>query len=220
MAFSRRTLPINPAVLDQWNRLLQQEKALREQQVSELQTQIDELKRNVSISDMPDYLNAKVVWTIINQTQAQIPIVKVNAPCWFLCTSGGYNGRNQDCIITLGGSTASWSSSTTERLIGLQGTCSDGDSGGAFMAPIYPGTSTYACGSWSRKGELGSYMLIIPTVSTTNYFNHQGIASDLLYTDTGVKLTTNVTSSNSKIAIPGSNEWRAIFQGDWRDNFN
>lgn len=219
MPFDRRVLPIRKIVKDDLNNRFQQETEAREQAIQDLQDQIDALKRDASISDMPDYVNAKVVWSIINQKEAQVPIVKVNAPCWFLCTSGGYSGRNQDCMITLGGSTSAWSRSTTTKLIGLQGTCSDDNSGGAFMAPIYPGTSTYACGSWTRSGDLGSYMLIIPTVSVTRYFDQQGIDYNRLYTNTGVTLPTGVTGNNNKIAIPGSNEWRAIFQGDWRDNF-
>ena len=219
MAFSRRTLPINPSVLNQWNRLLQQEKALREQQVSELQTQIDELRKNTSISDMPDYLNAFVIWSRINQGESKVPIIKVNAPCWILDTSAGYDGDNQDCTIAIGGSPTAWNNLTTKKLLGLQGVCSDDNKGGAFMAPVYPGTSTYAALSWSRSGTLGSYMYLIPTVSTIKYFDQMGINYSRLYTDTGVLVPSNVTHSRSKIAIPGSNEWRAIFQGDWRDNF-
>ena len=219
MAFRRRVLPISKDVQDYWKQLLQQERDLREQQVKQLQDQINDLKQNTSVSDMPDYINARVVWSLTDQGSSKMPIIKVNAPCWILDTSAGYRGDNQDNTITVGGSATAWNNQLTEKLVGLQGVCSDSSAGGAFMAPIYPGTSTYAAINWSSQGAPGTYMFIIPTVSTTKYFDQQGISYDRLFEDTGVVLTSNVSNSRSKIAIPGSNEYRKIFAGDWRDNF-
>ena len=220
MAFRRRVLPISKDVQDYWKQLLQQERDLREQQVSQLQEQINDLKRNTSVSDMPDYLNARVVWSSTTQGNGQFPIIKVNAPCWILDTSAGYGGDNQDNTITVGGSATAWNNQLTEKLVGLQGVCSDTSSGGAFMVPVYPGTSTYAAISWSRAGSHGTYMFIIPTVSVTKYFDQQGISYSRLYEDTGVLIPGNVTNNRSKIAIAGTAEYRKIFAGDWRDNFS
>lgn len=220
MAFRRRVLPISKDVLNRLEQMFQQERALREQQVSQLQEQIDDLKRNTSVSDMPDYLNARVAWSSTTQGNDRLPIIKVNAPCWILVTSAGYGGDNQDNTITVGGSTTAWDNQLTEKLVGLQGVCSDDDNGGAFMAPVYPGTSTYATISWSRSGSHGTYMFIIPTVSVTKYFDQQGISYSRLYEDTGVLIPRNVTSNRSKIAIAGTAEYRKIFAGDWRDNFS
>lgn len=219
MAFRRRVLPISKDVQDCWKQLLQQERDLREQQVSQLQEQINDLKQNTSVSDMPDYINAILVWSLTDQGGSRIPIIKVNAPCWILDTSAGFGGDNQDNTITVGGSTTAWDNQLTEKLVGLQGVCSDEHKGGAFMTPVYPGTSTYAAISWSRTGSHGTYMFIIPTVSVTKYFDQQGISYSRLYEDTGVLIPGNVTSNRNKIAIAGSPEYRKIFAGDWRDNF-
>ena len=218
MPFRRRVLPISKDVQDYWKQLLQQERDLREQQINQLQEQINDLKQNTSVSDMPDYINARVVWSLIDQDAR--PIIKVNAPCWILVTSAGRYGDNLDNTITLGGSAHAWNEQLTEKLIGLQGVCSDDYTGGGFIAPVYPGASTYASINWCRTGSEGTYTFIIPTVSTTKYFDQQGISYDRLFEDTGVVLTSRVSNSRSKIAIAGSNEYRKIFAGDWRDNFN
>lgn len=185
MPFDIRILPIGETVKDALNNRFQQETEAREQAIQDLQDQIDALKRDASISDMPDYVNAKVIWSLIDQKRSEIPIIKVNAPCWILDTSAGRYGHNQDCTITLGGSPAAWNNQTTAKLIGLQGVCSDDYSGGGFMAPIYPGTSTYAAMSWSRAADLETLMIIIPTISTTRYFDQSGITYDRLFTKTG-----------------------------------
>lgn len=219
MAFRRRVLPISKDVQDYWKQLLQQERDLREQQVSQLQEQINDLKQNTSVSDMPDYINARLVWSLTDQGGSRIPIIKVNAPCWILDTSAGRYGDNLDCTITLGGSATAWNNQLTEKLLGIQGVCSDEYTGGAFMVPIYPGTSTYASMNWYRCGAEGTYMFIIPTVSTTKYFDQQGIAYTQLFENTGRYLSGNVTGNRNKIAVAGSTEYRKIFAGDWRDNF-
>lgn len=219
MAFRRRVLPISKDVQDYWKQLLQQERDLREQQVSQLQEQINDLKRNTSVSDMPDYINARLVWSLTDQGRSRIPIIKVNAPCWILDTSAGRFGDNQDCTITLGGSAYAWNEQLTEKLVGLQGVCSDDYTGGGFIAPVYPGTSTYASMNWYRSDANGTYMFIIPTISTTKYFDQQGISYDRLFEDTGVILAIGVSNNRNKIAVAGSPEYRKIFAGDWRDNF-
>ena len=219
MVFRRRVLPISKDVQDYWKQLLQQERDLREQQVSQLQEQIDDLKRNTSVSDMPDYLNARVAWSLTDQGVSRVPIIKINAPCYFLTTSAGHSGDNQDSTITLSSKPTAWNVGNTDKLIGIQGVCSDSYTGGAFMAPIYPGTSTYAATSWYNNQCIGTYTIIIPTVSTTKYFDENGIAYSSLFTDTGRVLPGGVSGNRTKIAIPGSNAWREIFQGDWRNNF-
>lgn len=219
MPFKRRITPINQEFKDELDQKFTLESTTRQQAIQNLQDQIDALKRDASVSDMPDYLNARVVWSLTDQGSSKKPIIKVNAPCWILDTSAGFRGDNQDNTITVGGSATAWNNKLTEKLVGLQGVSSDASAGGAFMAPIYPGTSTYAAINWSSQGSPGTYMFIIPTVSTTKYFDQQGISYDRLFEDTGVVLTSSVSNSRSKIAIPGSNEYRKIFAGDWRDNF-
>lgn len=219
MAFHRRVLPISKDVLDRLEQMFQQERALREQQVSQLQEQIDDLKRNTSVSDMPDYLNARVAWSLTEQGLSRVSIIKINAPCYFLTTSAGRYGDNQDSTITLGSKPTAWNEGNTDKLIGIQGVCSDTVAGGAFIAPIYPGTSTYAAAAWYNIQTIGTYIIIIPTISTTKYFDENGIPYSNLFTDTGHIQPYAVSANRTKIAIPGSNEWRAIFQGDWRNNF-
>lgn len=219
MAFHRRVLPISKDVLDRLEQMFQQERALREQQVSQLQEQIDDLKRNTSVSDMPDYLNARVAWSLTEQGLSRVSIIKINAPCYFLTTSAGRYGDNQDSTITLGSKPTAWNGGNTDKLIGIQGVCSDTVAGGAFIAPIYPGTSTYAAAAWYNIQTIGTYIIIIPTISTTKYFDENGIPYSNLFTDTGHIQPYAVSANRTKIAIPGSNEWREIFQGDWRNNF-
>lgn len=219
MPFTRRITPINQEFKDKLDQRFTSESTTRQQAIQNLQDQIDALKRNTFVSDMPDYLNARVAWSLTDQGGAQRPIIKINAPCYYLSTSAGRYGDNQDTTITLGSKPTAWNEGTTDKLIGIQGVCSDSLSGGAFIAPIYPGTSTYAATSWLGGTAAGTYTIIIPTVSTTKYFDENGIPYSNLFTDTGHILPYGVSASRTKIAIPGSNEWREIFQGNWRDNF-
>ena len=218
MPFTRRITPINQEFKDKLDQRFTSESTTRQQAIQNLQDQIDALKRNTSVSDMPDYLNARVAWSLTDHNGARRPIIKINAPCWILITSAGRGGDNQDATITIGPSVSAWNNQLTEKLIGLQGVCSDDFTGGSFMAPVFPGTSTYAAANW-HNGACGTYMIVIPTVSVTRFFDQNSIDYSRLYTNTGSAIPGNVTFNRNKIAIPGSNEWREIFQGNWRDNF-
>lgn len=219
MPFKRRITPINQEFQDKLDQRFTSESTTRQQAIQNLQDQLDALKRDVSVSDMPDYLNARVAWSLMEQGVSRVPIIKINAPCYFLTTSAGYSGDNQDSTITLSSKPTAWNEGNTDKLIGIQGVCSDSYSGGAFMVPIYPGTSTYAATTWSNRQTNGTYTIIIPTISTTKYFDENGIPYNNLFTDTGHILPYGVSANRTKIAIPGSSEWREIFQGDWRNNF-
>ena len=219
MPFKRRITPINQEFQDKLDQRFTSESTTRQQAIQNLQDQLDALKRDVSVSDMPDYLNARVAWSLTEQGLSRVPIIKINAPCYFLTTSAGRYGDNQDSTITLSSKPTAWNEGNTDKLVGIQGVCSDTVAGGAFIAPIYPGTSTWAAASWYNIQTIGTYMIIIPTISTTKYFDENGIPYSNLFTDTGHILPYSVSANRTKIAIPGSNEWREIFQGDWRNNF-
>lgn len=124
MPFKRRITPINQEFQDKLDQRFTSESTTRQQAIQNLQDQIDTLKRDVSVSDMPDYLNARVAWSLTDQGNRR-PIIKINAPCWILITSAGRRGDNQDATITIGPSVSAWNNQLTEKLLGLQGVCSD-----------------------------------------------------------------------------------------------
>ncbi len=162
-----------------------------------------------SLGSMPDYSRAILLFTWNSDNHTNMPIHKINVPGYILA-SAGYDHSNQDTVIALAANPSYLQTTTGSagKYIALQGTASDEGRGGAFIAPVTPGTSTYfTC----FGGDISYYISFIPCIGVP-----QSVAKSLMCPYSGFKKTQSF--GGGIVAAPGSAEWTATFVGNWQDN--
>lgn len=177
----------------------------------------------LGLGSMPDFSRAGLMYTLNQDTNAGLPIWKINVPGYLHLYAPG-NDCNQDGIIVASYSVdrlQDWTAYTNDKYYVLTGTYGDNNAGGSpGIVPIYPGSTTYVtlCGGYISYHFIFIPCMYIPTIiSTDKFFTVAGkVISDWSNDNVNGYDYNSLMFPGNISTCPG---WYKMFNNNWKANF-